>query len=325
MITIPIQVSGDCWNNSNAVKQYLDQTQPGDCVMLDLCSEGPSLRKLGIVDLLDQYNLKVSVTRWSNPVETVPYQRVFCNTTSHFFPMSYHYWLDDVDTVASNKLKFALFLGRSCPSRNRILYDVFHQYPNEFLLSKLPSRHKSIWGYNTSIDTFSAETEQQWFDSVELAQDWFDNCPVGSVDHKTVQDQFVVPEISAGEMARSLLEHYHKFNVELICETYTLGETFFPTEKTVRPMVGNRPFIVYGPANYLNNLQKRGFQTFNKLWDEGYDRFEGLERWQAIKQTIDQLINIPQSQWNEILQQCQTITQHNRNQVRKIIRDVKGI
>jgi hypothetical protein len=325
MLTITIQVSGDQWNNRSNVKEMLDQTKPGDSVMLDLCSEGPSLRKLGIVDLLDQYNLKVFVTRWSNPIETVPYQRVHCNATSHFFPMSYHYWVDDPAAIPGSESKFALFLGRSCPSRNRILYDVFHQHRDDFLLSKLPSNHKNTWGYNSSTDILPDETVEHWFDNVESAQEWFDNCPVGSIDNRTVQDQFLVPEISAGEMARSLLGHYHKFDVELICETYTQGETFFPTEKTVRPMVGNKTFLVYGPVGYLNNLQKRGFRTFNELWDESYDQLEGRERWQAINQLIENLIDLPNDTWVNMMKQCQAISKHNKTIVRKMIRDLKGI
>lgn len=165
----------------------------------------------------------------------------------------------------------------------------------------------------------------QWFDDIDFVRMWFDNCPISSIDNRTVQDQFVVPEISSGEMARSLLQHYHRFNVELVCETYALGKTFFPTEKTVRPMVGNRPFIVYGPINYLNNLQRQGFQTFDSLWDESYDCLEGPQRWHAIRQLIDQLISMPQAQWNQILRQSKQITKHNRTIVRQIIHDRKGI
>jgi hypothetical protein len=126
-------------------------------------------------------------------------------------------------------------------------------------------------------------------------------------------------------MARSLMQHYPRFNVELVCETYTLGETFFPTEKTIRPMVGNKPFVVYGPANYLNNLKQLGFRTFDDVWDESYDQYEGPQRWFSMRGLIDQLAQISSTQWTQILQHCAQITQHNRSIVRKIIYDLKGI
>jgi hypothetical protein len=324
MLTIPVQVSGDRWNNPHQVQQLLEQTRPGDSVMLDLCSEGPSLHRIGLVDMVSKYNLNVSITQWSNAIESVPYQRVRCSTR-HFFSMSHHYWIDEIDNCVPAEFRFALFLGRGNPSRNRILYDVYHQHGKNFLLSKMSCRSGDPWGVRQVEGNKLLETMEQWFDDSEQAQNWFDQCPIASIDNHVTQDQFVIPEVSAGQMARSLMQHYPRFNVELVCETYTLGETFFPTEKTIRPMVGNKPFVVYGPANYLNNLKQLGFRTFDDVWDESYDQYEGPQRWFSMRGLIDQLAQISSTQWTQILQHCAQITQHNRSIVRKIIYDLKGI
>ena len=325
MLTIPIQVSGDLWNNRNGAKQQLDQTVPGQEIMLDLCSEGPSLRRLGVTELVDQYNLSVSITRWSNGIEQVPYHRVYCNSNSHFFPMSHHYWIDEISNVLPAEFRFGLFLGRGCPSRNRILYDVANCWHDKFLLSKMKNRHGDSWENRAPNGSVQPESSAEWFDDEESAKQWFENCPVSSIDNHVIQDQYLIPEVSSGDMARSLFQHYSRFNVELVCETYTLGETFFPTEKTIRPMVGNRPFVVYGPINYLTNLRNRGFRTFETLWDESYDQLEGLERWKAMSVLIGHLADLPALQWQHIVQQSLEITQHNRTIVREIIRDLKGI
>jgi len=325
MLTIPIQVSGDRWNNRPDVKQLLDQTCVGDTVMLDLCSEGPSLHRLGIVDLVDQYQLEVYITRWSNSIESVPYRQTLCNKDSHFFPMSHHYWVEEIDNEDNAEFRFALFQGRGCPSRNRILYDTYQQYREYFLLSKMQNRNSSAWGFENLPHHIICESMTQWFDDVDSARLWFDNCPISSIDNHTIQDQYVVPEISSGKMALSLFEHYHRFNVELVCETYTLGETFFPTEKTVRPMVGNKPFIVYGPINYLNNLQSLGFKTFSDVWDESYDRLEGPQRWNAMQKLIHYITSVDNSAWKQIIQHCKEKTQHNRDLIRQMIRDRKAI
>jgi hypothetical protein len=239
--------------------------------------------------------------------------------------MSHHYWVDQIDNRNNAEFRFALFQGRGCPSRNRILYDVYHQYGPHFLLSKMQNRVGNSWGFNQLPHQISCESVSQWFDNFDSVKPWFDNCPVTSIDNHIVQDQFVIPEVSMGQMARSIMQHYPRFNVELVCETYTLGKTFFPTEKTVRPMVGNKPFIVYGPKNYLNNLQQRRFQTFGNIWDESYDNLEGPQRWQAIKQLVDQLVAMSPTEWDQIIHQCKQITKHNRTVVRQIIHDLKGI
>ena len=326
MLTIPIQVSGDVWNNRSDVKQLLDQTVSGQQIMLDLCSEGPSLRRLGVTELVDQYNLNVSITRWSNGVESVPYQRVFCNANSHFFPMSHHYWVDETPNKASAEFRFAMFQGRGCPSRNRILYDAYHVWPGKFLLSKMHSRHAKSWIDTSKNTSISLESLSEWFTDVDAAQQWFENCPINSIDNRVIQDQYQIPEVSSGEMARSLLlNHYRRFNVELVCETYTRGKCFFPTEKTIRPMVGNRLLLVYGPIDYLRNLQNAGFRTFDTLWDESYDQYEGPIRWKKMSELIDNLASMPAPQWQNIVEKSLEITQHNRNKIRQIIRDLKGI
>jgi len=282
--------------------------------MLDLCSEGPSLHRLGIVQLISQYNFQVYVTRWSNSIETVPFQRQFCNTVSHFFSMSHHYWCNEIPNTVPTEHRFGLFLGRSSASRDAILRDICKIWPGHFLLSKMSSRHRPTVYHG-------ADTDLAW----NIDPSWVLSCGISSLDNKVVQDQYVIPEISAGQMATSLLGHYHRFNLELVCETYTLGDTYFPTEKTVRPMVGSRPFLVYGPKNYLNNLARQGFKTFGDLWDESYDQLEGIDRWHAISKVIDHLIALSDHKWQQILDQAAIVTQHNRKNIRQMIRDYKGI
>lgn len=325
MITIPIQVSGDVWNNRDTVKQLLDQTPSGERILLDLFSEGPSLTRLGVIDLISRYDLDVWITRWSNGVESVPYTRSYCNSHSHFFPMSWHYWIDEMENIAPTEFQFGVFQGRGCPSRNRILYDAVNKWPGKFLVSKMPNTHGDSWGMKLPLHASNCENATDWFEDVEHANAWFATNSVSSIDNHVIQDQYRVPELSSGHMAQSLFRHYSKFNIELVCETYTMGDTFFPTEKTIRPIVGNKPFIVYGPRNYLNNLKKEKFQTFGSLWDESYDQYEGVKRWQAITDLINSLTELSDTEWQEIVKQAADTTRYNRTILRKKIRDIKGV
>jgi hypothetical protein len=111
---------------------------------------------------------------------------------------------------------------------------------------------------------------------------------------------------------RSMLEHYHKFSIELVCETYTLGNTFFPTEKTVRPIMGTKPWLIHGAPGYINNLKLMGFQSFNALWDESYDQLEGSARWQAMQKIIDTLTKLNSVSLRMLLEQAHQIALFNR-------------
>ena len=69
-----------------------------------------------------------------------------------------------------------------------------------------------------------------------------------------------------------LLEEVYKDSfVEIVAETAKVGTVFFPTEKTFRPILFRTPFIIFGPVNFLKNLKKLGFKTFDKWFNETYD------------------------------------------------------
>lgn len=323
MITIPIQVSGDEWNNKEQVKEILAGLPNKEKVVFNLLSEGPSLARIGLISLAENYDLDFYIESWANNIENVPFKKTTHSNRSHFYPMSNHYWIDTIDNFVPTDYRFGLFLGRSTLSRNRILYDSSTRWPGKFLLSKMRNKYQlNSWVTNP----MSLENQSEWFENVEVVQHWMSNCPVNSIDNYVIQDQYITPELSSAELALSLLKFYKKFNVELVCETYTLGETFFPTEKTVRPIVGNRPFIVYGPKNFLHNLkQQEGFQTFNSIWDESYDQLEGRARWNAMSELVDHLLSLTDQEWTQVVEQASVITQHNRTILKNIINDRKKL
>jgi hypothetical protein len=63
---------------------------------------------------------------------------------------------------------------------------------------------------------------------------------------------------------------YPDFFVEIVNLTYFSGNTFYIDEKIWRPMIMRTPFIIQGPQWVIQRLQKLGFRTFSKYWDEGY-------------------------------------------------------
>jgi hypothetical protein len=147
--------------------------------------------------------------------------------------------------------------------------------------------------------------------------DWFDKGLIPSVDSKSVRDQFVTP-VSYADTNASLLQYYDQFAVEIVCETYTQGNTFFPTEKTVRPLMAAKPILIYGPRYYLARLRGMGFRTYNEIWDESYDLYQGPERWHLMRKSMNTLLERSRSDQHVILTQAHEIAQHNRRHLEKI-------
>lgn len=325
-ITIPIEVSGDIWYNEVEVQQKLEELSSEVEITLDLRSEGPSLHRLGVVAMVDawlaRYNLQptaITVTRWSNAGESIAYKKFQCSVPSHFWRFAQEYQLppeQDFGGVKSHL--FGLFLGRATVHRNAILYQVQQQWVNRFLISRLTALTPEgtpvpePWHIRNFKGWRLPETLADWApDNQQDVVDWFATQKFSSLDGRTIRDQYGDPN-NHFVHNRSMISHYHQFNIELVCESYTLGQTFFPTEKTARPIAGTRPWIIYGSSGYIQRLKHMGFRSFDSVWDESYDQLEGPARWSAMKAVIQSLIDLDATALNSVLEQAHAIALHNR-------------
>jgi len=325
-ITIPIEVSGDIWYNEVEVQQKLQELASDVEITLDLRSEGPSLHRLGVVAMVDawlaRHNLlptAITVTRWSNAGEEIAYKKFQCSVPSHFWRFAQEYQLPPQQDFGGIKSHlFGLFLGRATVHRNAILYQVQQQWANRFLISRLTALTPEgtpvpePWHIHNFKGWRLPETLADWApDNQQDVIDWFATQKFSSLDSRTVRDQYGDPN-NHFVHNRSMISHYHRFNIELVCESYTLGQTFFPTEKTARPIAGTRPWIIYGSSGYIQGLKHMGFRSFDSVWNESYDQLEGPARWSAMKTVIQSLIDLDATALNSVLEQAHAIALHNR-------------
>lgn len=327
---IVLEIVGGSWNNSDTfIKQIndLDRQVP---VFIDLRSEGPSLTWHGITDVIDKWLVQqqrhpssVSLTRWSNPVEWVPYQKFMCNPVSHFFPMSVDYWLSDPESLklcAADQKLFAVFIGRLDIPRSVMLYEIGTQFRSHTLISSMANTNPKPW--DLELQNFVPKDNlEQWLERFQQTRmiRWFDNTTLASIDGLTVRDQYHTPT-SYADTNKSLVRFYDQFAIEIVAETYCEGTTFFPTEKTVRPLMACKPMIVFGPKYYLSRLRAMGFQTWHKLWDESYDLLSGPQRWQMMKKTMAELIAADPYEQKRLLREAEYVCKHNRKVLIEVIK-----
>lgn len=324
MITIPLRITGETWYNRQDFLAAVSRVQPNDYVLIDVNSEGPSLGLFGIFEILARYHeTNFIFIKWSNSLEPGIYPVVRFSEISHFFKLSRHYWIDEVPNKFAPNV-FGLFIGRNTSARNYIMWDVHKRWKDKFLLSKMSSRTNNMWEEDIPNGAIKKDPLESWIKDASQRQqfkDWWANNHIPSIDNKSVRDQYHHPEQSAADCVLSLLSYYDQFNFELVCESYTRGTTFFPTEKTIRAIMGNKPFLVYGPVDYLKNLHKLGFKTFSGIWNEQYDLYEGPGRWNTMLSIIDMICRWDQPTRQNVLTQCASITQHNRNRLLELIND----
>ena len=110
---------------------------------------------------------------------------------------------------------------------------------------------------------------------------------------------------------QTIMSSYNNIFVDVVCEKMITGQTFFPTEKTARPLATKTPFLVMATPNYIKNLRRLGFRSFEKFWDESYDYQQGVQRAESIQHIIDDLAKLNQSQLQELYQKMLPILEHN--------------
>jgi len=305
MIEIMVKTCGDHWVNPDDVEQRLRSIPPDMPVMIDMSTEGASMVALGVRRMLDQYldADQITVRAWANPVEHTPYKRAEPHLYSHFFWMAQRYW-DHDQPAPTHQQRFACLIGRLTWPRIRMLWDLRHHLADRCLFSLMDAENLP------RADAYNLDRREHW------VEDDFDYRlalgDIRSLDGRQVRDQYN-PKYNTNF---SILDHYAGFDIEIVAETYCHGPCYFPTEKTVRPLLYRRPIMVYGPRHFLRRLRAQGFQTWNQWWDESYDDLEGPGRWCAMLQQIKALDRC--DHFDVIFQDYQAVVEHNRARAREI-------
>lgn len=102
---------------------------------------------------------------------------------------------------------------------------------------------------------------------------------------------------------------YNQTAYSLVCESLSSNSFSFFTEKTIKPMLAKRLFLVCSGQYFLHNLRSLGFKTFNGIVDESYDREWQLEkRIEMILNEVNRLCLLDQQQ---VYNSVQSVLDHN--------------
>ena len=104
---------------------------------------------------------------------------------------------------------------------------------------------------------------------------------------------------------------YNNIFLDIVCEKMVTGQTFFPTEKTARPLATKTPFLIMATPNYIKNLRRLGFKSFSQFWDESYDYQQGVQRIESMQLIIDDVAKLDNAQLKNMCQEMLPILEHN--------------
>ena len=116
---------------------------------------------------------------------------------------------------------------------------------------------------------------------------------------------------------------YQGSNFSIISETHFDGnQEFHPTEKTYRAIANMHPFAVLSTQHFMKHLQNKGYETFNKFIDEGYDEIaDPTARMVKFVNSIHELYrkDLEWSLFKEIcIHNVNTLVSNSKKTIRKI-------
>jgi hypothetical protein len=104
---------------------------------------------------------------------------------------------------------------------------------------------------------------------------------------------------------------YNQTAYSVVAETCFHDNFAFFTEKTSKPIIAKRLFVMFAGQNYLANLHKLGFKTFANVIDESYDQEQdALVRW---RMAWEQMVWLSQQPQEKVLEQIRPTVEYNFN------------
>ena len=249
------------------------------------------------------------------------------------FVRSRKYQIDGPRELNPNWKTWALFVGRRTTPRLLALYEIWQdpELREKCLLSKMnESMPPELQPFDNPQNIFDQLND--WMPIVNPIgkmqgcknfRRFCSNLPMGSIDGVKIADQY--PDTTGSDnrnvsLVQNLINLSGKYLFEITFETMTRGLTFTPSEKTIRTIVAGKPLIVYAPKNFLQQMQQLGFKTFGDLWDEGYDKFEGPDRYKKIMSIVKNVASMPPGQQLELYKISSEICRFNKQHLLKLLK-----
>jgi len=190
---------------------------------------------------------------------------------------------------------FDILLGTMNAGRTEVFnYITNKNYTNKNILTYMHTNHKAM-------DVFDRDTTSFILPEGAISIGYTPTtCDSVLYNGHTVHLSTIIP-----------ISIYNQTAYSFVFETRMRGtEVCFFTEKIVKPILAKRLFIVVAVPNYLHNLRRLGFQTFDGIIDESYDLEEDANvRLNMVLEQLEYLMSQPQ---HEILEKIKPIVEHNQ-------------
>jgi len=304
--------NNDCklWHRDQIIIDLMQAIQQNNDIIIDLNNEGPCAKALGLYQLIDKlcdqtgYDSSRIVIKTCNLIEhSNQYRIAIAPPIKHISELQK--MLADgqvpLKTIDADTKHFGHFIGHSSRARLAIASWLYKNYQTKTLQTfhTNPSNelHKEFIGL-----------EEQWLNNYQ--EQYIDNS-VEFLKHTPL----TYDSVDAGPILHmkmyGIMGAYSNIFVDIVCNTYITGNTFYMDEKLWRPIITQTPFIVHGPVNFIKNLRQLGFKTFDQWWDEGFSEDPPDAQVVEIIKIIDDIAQWDLTRINTTYDQMKSVLDHN--------------
>lgn len=283
-------------------------------LIIDLLWEGPDFHQLELYSFIIteskryDYDLKNITLNTCNILEADDNININRRFPWHLHKMAIEY--DDVRFKNKDLKHFGLFVGRSNPARLTVSSSMYEKHRDKMIHTNHLDLNREFYSSNFSFDDVVNEFGIKQMDTLLK---YVSQCPINAdtIEIDKTKDRNAAQQL-LDQDRDCFLSKYQDFFIEIVCETFYTGETFFPTEKIWRPIVLKTPFIVQGSCGFLGHLRHLGFKTFSNWWNEGYNQDQGAWSVHALLDLVDELSKLSQPQIYDMYESMQDVLEHNR-------------
>lgn len=328
--TFYLKSTGDYWHNRDELIDFLQNVNDDKNILLHFQYQGFSMKSSGLLALLREsaknkpFLGPTSMLHIQSPnreEDHYGYYNLFQMPVCDEFLRCQNYWVDTAPVVDSNAKRFAHMIGRPTLPRIKMFWDMRKfNIQSQCFESMLEGSGPGLWNF----PEYHYDQIDDWFDDQTDASNfchWFCNHKdIKSFDGCKGTDQ-PLPEKT---VRLNAVKKSHMWHIDIVFESLTVGETFAPTEKLIRSLITEKPFIVYAAPGYLQKLQQIGFRTFNDFWDESYDQYQLQERYNRILDLVLHLNSLDQKSFTQLIDSTKEVVQHNKNILKQLNIDFHG-
>jgi hypothetical protein len=201
--------------------------------------------------------------------------------------------LKELDHTTPKSMYFDALLGQPRAHRDFVYDSIQSQNLQKQILTTYQNQGGSLFINNFFKTNFEWEPDIEHFDS--------------TVTRSTDSVQYQGCQIALSKILP--IQVYNRTAYSIVTETGRYNQYSFFTEKTTKPMMARRLFVMFSGYKFLQNLQNLGFQTFGNVIDESYDlMYNDNDRWSAAFEQVQRLCKMDQL---EVFAKIAPAVEHN--------------